>query len=58
MKRRRPHSPGDMQRIRDRNLLRAQTIPSKVAPGPSADEWDENIDHEDEPHHDGSRPLP
>ena len=38
---RRPHSPDDMQRVRDRDLLRAQIIPPKDKPAPEPDEWDD-----------------
>lgn len=31
----------DRQRFADRDILRAQTIPSKRDEGPSADEWDD-----------------
>lgn len=40
---RRPWSASDAQRFRDGDRLRASSIPGRRAPGPSADEWAEEV---------------
>ena len=35
-------SDEDRQRFADRNVLKARTVPSKRAPEPEPDEWDED----------------
>jgi len=35
-------SDEDRQRFADRNVLKARTVPSKRAPKPEPDEWDED----------------
>ena len=41
MKKRRPWSAEDRQRFKDKNILKAITIPKKRKQGPDKSEWEE-----------------